>query len=94
MLKQVLIQESFTFKPMYNHQFTEETIDDIILQFSDESFSFRDAIWFEVLLKQKPEYFEIAQTNRQIKNSLRSLPKLKAAPGFEARLAMRIDNEC
>jgi hypothetical protein len=79
---------------MYNHQFTEETIDDIILQFSDESFSFRDAIWFEVLLKQKPEYFEIAQTNRQIKNSLRSLPKLKAAPGFEARLAMRIDNEC
>jgi hypothetical protein len=79
---------------MYNHQFTEETINDIILQYSDESFSFKDAIWFEVLLKQKPEVLEIAQSNRKIRKQLQSLPRLKASPGFEARLAMRIQNEC
>jgi hypothetical protein len=79
---------------MHNHHFTEETIDDIILQYSDESFSFKDAIWFEVLLKKQPEYLDIAQTNRQIRKSLQSLPRLKASPGFEARLAMRIENEC
>jgi hypothetical protein len=79
---------------MYSHQFTEESINDIILKYSDETFGVRDAVSFEMLLKFKPEYLEDARINRKIRLDLKSLPKLKATPGFEARLAARIEREC
>lgn len=79
---------------MYNHQFTEESIDDIILKFADESFGVRDAVRFEMLLKFNPKYLDDAKTNRNIRSQLKSLPRLNAPPGFEARLADRIEKEC
>lgn len=78
---------------MHNHQYTEESINDIILKYSDESFGIRDAVSFEMLLKFKPEYLEDARINRKIRFDLKSLPKLKASSGFEARLAARIEKE-
>lgn len=77
-----------------HNQFSEESINDIILKYSDESFGVRDAVRFELLLKQRPEYFEDAKVNRLIRLKLQALPRLKAAPGFETRLADRIESEC
>jgi len=77
-----------------HYQFTEELINDMILKYSDESFGVRDAVKFELLLKQKPEYFEDAKVNRMIRLKLLTLPRLKAAPGFETRLTNRIEREC
>jgi len=77
-----------------NQLYPEELIDDMILKYADESFNFRDAVKFEALLKSSPDYFEDARINRKIKLQLQSLPQVKAAPGFEARLATRIVREC
>lgn len=78
---------------MHSYQFTEESINDIILKYSDETFGVRDAISFEMLLKFKPEYLDDARINRKIRLDLKSLPTLKASPGFESRLAARIEKE-
>jgi len=75
---------------MLNHQFTEESIHDLILKYADESFGVRDALNFEILIKKNPVHLKHAQINRSIRSKLKTLPKLKARPGFEARLAEKI----
>jgi len=66
----------------------------MILKYADESFNFRDAVKFEALLKSSPDYLADARNNREIRLQLQTLPRVKAAPGFEARLATRILREC
>lgn len=78
---------------MENQFYSEELINDMILKYADESFNFRDAVKFEALLKRSPDYFTDARINRKIRMQLQSLPEIKASPGFEARLADRIQRE-
>ncbi|MEX1062125.1 MAG: hypothetical protein WEC12_00865 [Balneolaceae bacterium] len=78
---------------MQDHQFSEDIINDVILKYADESFSVRDVVKFEVLLKYNPEYSHAARVNRKVRLLMQSLPRMKASVGFERRLAERIANE-
>lgn len=76
-----------------NHHITEEDVNDMIMKYTDEAFTIRDAVRFQLLLKDYPEYFQVARVNRAIRRSLRSLPGKGAAPGFEQRLEERLRQE-
>lgn len=80
-----------TVLPMQKYRDHEtELRDNLILKFSDESFTILDAVEFEVISKEHPEIVDMALTNRKIRHSLESLPKIVARPGFEERLEKRI----
>ncbi|MEX2601964.1 MAG: hypothetical protein WD355_09965 [Balneolaceae bacterium] len=75
------------------HEYRESEIDDLILKFADESFTFRDAVSFQSLTSERIELIDIALINKEIRHKLNNLPKIKAAPGFEAKLAARLQEE-
>lgn len=77
---------------MQNFQFTEDIINEMILKYAEESFTIRDAVKFELLLKDHPEYYRTAKINRKVRQMIRELPRIKASPGFEGRLARRLES--
>lgn len=75
------------------HEYHESEIDNLILKFADESFTFRDAVSFQSITSEYPEVIDIALINKEIRYKLKQLPELKAAPGFEEKLAARLQME-
>lgn len=78
---------------MHDDLFSEESINEMILKYSDERMGIRDVVKFEMLLKVRPEYSMIARINRNIRLKLKSLPKYTVSHGFEQRLAERLERE-
>lgn len=78
---------------MQNQKFSEEKINDIILKYADGTLNVRDTAKLELLVKHNHNYIAVSRINRKIRLQLQSLPKLKAADDFEARLSDRLEKE-
>lgn len=75
---------------MEAHSTLSEKHVQLLMEFADESFDLKRAVEFELASREYPELIEWAIINREIRQKLCRLPNVGAAPGFQERLQMTL----